>query len=233
MWSGKEKQRARFRAIIEVLFCSIRYVLVHPQNICHLRIRIFAEQIKWTIISCRPIKFLFLIQYVLFACLCFVFLFSFVCFFFPKQRFLFAISSYLLLYAYFHLRASRWRRIVSVSCQHSVCKEAIKTCRFENLPISRIWGLSSCRFLHKTNLRQITLRFNLFEIHLQNWQNVQEWPCLPLLKIFPFPADVRLEISDTLFFPIPGTPLPITLNSSYQIISVVIKIVRKRKLSDP
>lgn len=86
MWSAKEKQRARFRAIIEVLFCSIRYVLVHPQNICHLRIRIFAEQIKWTIISCRPIKFLFLIQYVLFVCLYFVFLFSFVCFFFSKAK---------------------------------------------------------------------------------------------------------------------------------------------------
>jgi len=87
MWSGKEKQWARFRDIIEVLFCSIRYVLVHPQNICHLRIRIFAEQIKWTIISCRPIKFLFLIQYVLFVCLCFVFLFSFVCFFFQSKDF--------------------------------------------------------------------------------------------------------------------------------------------------
>lgn len=160
-----------------MLFCSIRYVLVHPQNICHLRNRIFAEQIKWTIISCRPIKFVFfLIQYVFCLFLCFVFLFSFV---FLFQRFLFAISSYLLLYAYFYLRASRWLRIVSVSCQHSVCKETIKTCRFENLPISRIWGLSSSRFLHKTNLEQITLRsssnktyfrplFNLFEIHLQN-----------------------------------------------------------------
>lgn len=86
-----ETHISRFRAIITVLFCCIRHVLVHTCT----KSTTFAEQIKNIIISFSHLYFL-----------CFFFVVACLLFWF-QSRFLFTISSSLLPCVLISLRVSR------------------------------------------------------------------------------------------------------------------------------
>ena len=57
---------SRIRAIIQVMFCSIREVLYDICAIYDIYASTFAERTKWFIISCRPIEFYLFISISLF-----------------------------------------------------------------------------------------------------------------------------------------------------------------------